>query len=97
MGRGRGVGHWFSWWQLQRLWRVGAKARGLPARRAVCGTARSGLPEPQRPPVPPPSLLPPASPTRPSGSGAYGGRMRILADSRRLAQPTAPRVHARVR
>jgi hypothetical protein len=32
-----------------------------------------------------------------SGSGAYGGRMRILADSRRLAQPTAPRVHARVR
>ncbi len=31
------------------------------------------------------------------GSGAYGGRMRILADSRRLAQPTAPRVHARVR
>ncbi len=31
------------------------------------------------------------------GSGAYGGRLRILADSRRLAQPTAPRVHARVR
>ncbi len=31
------------------------------------------------------------------GSGAYGGRLRIPADSRRLAQPTAPRVHARVR
>jgi hypothetical protein len=38
-----------------------------------------------------------AEASAPGGSGAYGGRMRILADSMRLAQPTAPRVHARVR